>query len=317
MTDPRVSVVVPTYNRGGLLVEAVESALAQTFGDLEVLVVDDGSDDGSADAVAELRDPRVVVLTLGHSGIPAVARNAALARARGEYVAFLDSDDVWHPDKLSHQVPVLDDHAAVGLVCSNARVIGENGDEIRTLYLRPEQGASGNVLGALLEVNFVIVSSALARRKLVEETGCFTQDPTLRGVEDYDLWLRLGSVAEIAFLPEPLLDYREHGGGLRLGVPRATYWNSLLGALDNLQRFRADDGSRGALLRRRRAELLVELARAQRSELGSGAALRSLRDAARVDAATVARRLLPSPLGSLRGVVGSVRAAAGKASRAA
>lgn len=292
MSWPRVSVVIPTFNRAGLLVQAVNSALAQTFQNLEVIVADDGSDDGTCDLLARY-DQRVCVVQLDHSGLLGAVRNAALRRARGEYVAFLDSDDVWLPEKLERQVSLLDRDPAVGLVCSNARVIDENDNEMRQLYLRPEQGASGEVLAELVTVNFVIVSSAIARRRLVERAGGFGEDSRLRGIEDYDLWLRLAAVSKFAYVAEPLLAYREHRGSMRTGVTRPTYWTSLLVALDNLDRFLdANDPRRQMLLRRRRAELFVELARAQRSELGKKASMRSLREAVRVDAGTAAKSLL-------------------------
>jgi glycosyltransferase involved in cell wall biosynthesis len=101
---PTISVVIPTYDRRALLMEAVESVRAQTFAGWELLVADDGSTDGSADAVEALHDPRIRVLRLPHAGQAAAARNAGVRAARGEWVAFLDSDDVWAPHKLAVQL---------------------------------------------------------------------------------------------------------------------------------------------------------------------------------------------------------------------
>jgi glycosyltransferase involved in cell wall biosynthesis len=290
MDRPRVSVVIPTYNRAALLVEAVQSALAQTFGDLEVIVADDGSTDGSAELVAGLGDERVEVLRLDHSGIPAVARNAAFSRSRGEFVAFLDSDDVWIPEKLERQLAVLNRSPGVGLVCSNASVIDENGNEIRDRYLPPDQGSSGDVLEELLDVNFVVNSSTVARRELVERVGAFSEDPRLRAVEDYDLWLRLGATCEVVYLAEELVGYREHRESVRADVPRTAYWAGVLGAVENLDRFvEAGDVRRKTLVRPRRARLLVQLARAELTERGPVAAARTLGKAVQLDPAAVAR----------------------------
>lgn len=281
---PRVSVLIPTYNRGELLLEAVRSVLAQTFADLEVIVADDGSTDGSVDAVLGLADPRVEVLRLTHSGRPAVARNAALAKAGGELVALLDSDDVWFAEKLERQVEVLEHEASVGLVCSNACVIDETGNEIKALYFDPDEAARRHTFSALLEANFVVNSSAVARRELVERVGGFSEDTRLRGVEDYDLWLRVGALSRLAYLPVPLLAYRRHPTSVTAGVPASRYWNSVVVAVENLDRFLDEaDPRRGALLRPRRAELLAERARAEAVERRPTAAVRSLAGAMRLD----------------------------------
>ena len=290
MSRPRVSVVIPTYNRAALLIEAVESALAQTFGDLEVIVADDGSTDGSAERVEELGDVRIQVLRLDHSGTPAVARNAALSRSRGELAAFLDSDDVWFPEKLARQVAVLDRSPDVGLVCSNASVIDEDGNEISDRYLPPDEGASGDVLEKLLDVNFVVNSSAVARRELVQRAGGLSEDPRLRAVEDYDLWLRLAATGKVVYLAESLAGYREHGESLRADVPRATHWTGVLGAVENLDRFLdAGDIRRKTLVRPRRARLLVQLARSELTERGPVAAARTLGRAVQLDPGAVAQ----------------------------
>ncbi len=311
---PRVSVVIPTYNRGGLLMEAVRSVLAQTFADLEVIVADDGSTDGSLDAVLGLADARVEVLRLAHSGRPAVARNAALAKARGELVALLDSDDVWVAEKLERQVNVLERDSSVGLVCSNARVIDGTGSEIRALFLCPDEPVRGG-LAALLEANFIVASSAVARRELVERVGGFSEDVRLRGVEDYDLWLRLGALSQLAYLPEPLVAYRRHGASVTTGVPTSQYWNAVLVAVENLDRFLDEaDPQRRTLLRPRRAELLIERARAEAVERRPAAAVRSLTAAMLLDPAAASSLLLSGH--TLRRAREAVRVALGKAASA-
>jgi glycosyltransferase involved in cell wall biosynthesis len=309
LTNPQVSVVIPTYNRARYLAEAIDSVVAQSHDAFEILVVDDGSEDETPDVLARYGDD-VVFLKLEHSGLLGAVRNAGLRRARGELVAFLDSDDIWLPKKLERQISVLDRNPSVGLVCSNAVVIDQDGNKARDLYLRAEQGSSGNVLEQLLDVNFVIVSSAVVRRKLVDQVGGFREDERLRGIEDYDLWLRVGAISELVYLPEALLRYREHAGSMRMEVPRTNYWLSLLTALDNLERFLEEaDPRRQKLLRRRRAELLVELARAQRSENGSATAFRSLREATHVDAVAVASHLMQSTAtGVLRSARNAVQA---------
>jgi glycosyltransferase involved in cell wall biosynthesis len=310
---PRVSVLIPTYNRGELLLEAVRSVLAQTFADLEVIVADDGSTDGSLDAVLGLADTRVEVLRLPHSGRPAVARNAALAKAGGELVALLDSDDVWSAAKLERQVDVLEQDLSVGLVCSNARVIDETGNEIGALYLGAGETVREDTLAALLEDNFVVNSSAVARRELVERVGGFSEDIRLRGVEDYDLWLRVGAVSRLAYLPEPLVAYRRHEASVTAGVPNSLYWASVLVAVENLDRFLDEaDPQRDALLRPRKAELLTERARAEAVERRPAAAVRSLAGAMRLDPKAATSLLLSGH--TLRRAREAVRVALGRAS---
>jgi glycosyltransferase involved in cell wall biosynthesis len=289
---PRVSVVIPTYNRSEFLLEAVRSVLAQTFSDLEVIVADDGSSDSSARLVEELADDRVKVVRLAHTGLPAAVRNAGLQCARGEFLAFLDSDDVWDREKLERQLVVFDRDLEVGLVCSNARVVDESGRETRALYLTKE-AVTSNSLAGLVKVNFVVISSAVARRELVERVGGFTEDIRLRGVEDYDLWLRIGAISRLAYLPEPLLAYRRHEGSIMAGVPMSHYWTSVLAAFENLDKFLEDDDpEQSTLLRRRRAELLTELARAEAVERRPASAIRSLAGAMRLDPAAATSLLL-------------------------
>jgi hypothetical protein len=217
-------------------------------------------------------------------------------------VAFLDDDDIWLPGKLEVQVSVLDREPAVGLVCSNARVTDESGREIGPLMLRPDQGVSGDVLAELLGVNFVVDSSVVARRSLIERAGGFTELKHMRGVDDYDLWLRIAANTRIVYLPESLVYYREHGGSMRIGVPRSRHWSGVLEAVENVGRFLdVDDVRKSKLVKPRRAEYLVRLALAQRSELGARTAGRSLAAALKADPAAALSTLLWEPVdGRLR-----------------
>lgn len=313
MSEPRVSVIVPTYNRGDFVLQAVRSALAQTFDDLEVIVADDGSDDGTAELLDGVGDPRLEVLRLEHSGIPAAVRNVALSHSRGDLVALLDDDDVWLPEKLERQVAVIDREPAVGLVCSNARVIDGNGAEIGQRYLRPEQGTSGDVLEQLLDVNFVIASSAIVRRELIERVGGFSEDFRLHAVDDYDLWLRVAAISRVAYLPEPLLSYREHDRSIHRGVPHTAYWTCVLAAVENLEGFLGGGDERGrSLVGPARARILVQLARVQHGTGASADAARSLADAVRIDVTTTIVELLRPFVGR---TLGSSKAAIHRAFR--
>lgn len=203
---PRVSVIIPTRNRGALLRKAVRSALDQTFTNLEILVIDDASTEDTRAALGELfSDPRLSLLQRPYaSGTPAIPRNDGLARARGELVAFLDSDDLWYPQKLETQIAYLDANPACALVASRCRFIGDE-----HLIWPDEQLKSG--YRELLHQNFIGCSMTLVRTSVVRALGGF--DPTLDYAEDRDLWLRIAKDHLFFVLPDVLGDYLVHSGG--------------------------------------------------------------------------------------------------------
>lgn len=213
MSRPSISVVIPTFNRASLLREAIESVLGQTYPELEVVVVNHGSTDATPDVLASFGGSVVGLrLPADPGGCPAVARNAGLREARGELVAFLDDDDLWEPDKIGRQLQALSSFPEVVLVSSDAEQIDENGVDLGVRYLAHAAGAEGDAFERLVEDNVVIASSVLARRAALLEMGGFSEDPALRAVEDYHLWLRLAARHPFAFIPEPLVRYRVHGG---------------------------------------------------------------------------------------------------------
>lgn len=209
--EPLVSVVIPTYNRGELLTEAVESVLAQTYGRFELLVADDGSTDGTPAQMAVFRDPRIRHLRLIHSGRPSVARNQALRDAGGELIAFLDDDDLWLPDKLEKQVTLLSRIPQADFVYTDIRRLSDDGS-VSDPVLQPWDKWHGKIFDRLLLNSFLFVSTVIVRRAVLEKTGLF--DETLAAIEDFDLWLRVTFVASAAYLDEPLVVIRRHGGGI-------------------------------------------------------------------------------------------------------
>jgi glycosyltransferase involved in cell wall biosynthesis len=201
---------MPVYQGREHLAAAIESVLAQTFEQFELLVIDDGSTDGSS-AIARTyarRDPRVQYRRQENAGQGA-ARNAGIEVARGEAVAFLDQDDLWLPNKLARQLPLLDDTT---VVYSDTYILRDGG---RSREERLSDHLDGRPVPATLESlivgNSIPVLTALLSRRLLLAQGGFTSDPALKGVDDYDLWLRL-AVAGVTFsyVPEPLAVYRVH-----------------------------------------------------------------------------------------------------------
>jgi teichuronic acid biosynthesis glycosyltransferase TuaG len=203
-----VSVIIPTWNRAGLLVAALRSALAQTVPPLEVLVCDDGSTDGSEEAVQAVGDVRVRWLPGPRGGRPAIPRNRGIRESRGEWVAFLDNDDEWRPDKLERQLR-LAGQLGCRAACSNAsRFIpgaGNQGDYLSFAKARV-------CFDDLLAVNQVICSSALIHRSVLDAVAGFPEEAGLKALEDYALWLRVAVVTDFAYCPVPLVVYRDDAG---------------------------------------------------------------------------------------------------------
>ncbi len=211
---PLVSVVIPTYDRGAYLREAVQSVLDQSYQAWELIVVDDGSSDGSVGFLEALADSRIQVVRQPHSGNPARMRNLGITRAGGEYVAFLDSDDVWMPEKLSLQVADLRLHPDCRWSYTDFKWVNEGGEEI------PVRGRAGSHLcrGWIFEDliaghAWTATPSVLAERGLLVEAGGF--DESLLYSEDYDLWLKLSRLSPVTVVTDRLVGVRQHRGRQR------------------------------------------------------------------------------------------------------
>lgn len=200
---PKVTVVITTYNSMAYLPETLESVLGQTFTDFEVLLVDDGSTDSTVQWASELVDSRVRLITQENQGV-CVARNTGIAHAGGEYVAFLDSDDLWEPTKLEKQVRCFEDNPALGLVHTWLALIDEQGNLTGRVLA---SNAEGDVWEQLVQKNTVACSSTMVRRCCFEELGGF--DSNLRVAEDWDMWIRIANRYPLALIKEPLVRYRQ------------------------------------------------------------------------------------------------------------
>lgn len=206
-----ISVVIPTYNTVRFVREAVVSALAQTRPDIEVIVVDDGSSDGSAETLRDLDDPRLRVVRQDHGGSGA-ARNTGLRLAFGELVAFLDADDYWAPRNLERQAAFLESHPEVDMTFSHSLVVDEEG---RSLGFKTSSIAGTISFSRLLRANEIGNGSCvLLRREALERAGPF--DPALPACVDIDVWLRVARLRpdNVAAIPEVLTYYRRRQGQL-------------------------------------------------------------------------------------------------------
>jgi glycosyltransferase involved in cell wall biosynthesis len=213
-----IAVIIPTYSRATSLKRAIESVLAQSLPDIEMIVVDDGSEDDTQDVVQSYRTCRY--LKTSHSGLPAVARNIGARMTTATYLAFLDSDDEWRPSKLERQLLKISE-GPYGLVCSNASLNG-----VRP-YLQPRRKPTGRVLEDLIEENFVITSSVVVRRDLFDQVGGFCEDPLLRGLEDYDLWLRLAAATDFHYIDEELVVYTQSDASLSRTRSMLAHWKGM------------------------------------------------------------------------------------------
>jgi glycosyltransferase involved in cell wall biosynthesis len=207
MSVPAVSVIIPTYNRVPLLRAALDSVHRQTFCDYEVIVVDDGSTETVGEAVqAHPTAPRVI--RQDRRG-PAAARNRGLKEARAGTIAFLDSDDLWHPEKLARFMEALGRDSTVRIFYGPMSPIDSEG---RPVPGRTKPCHGGRITGQLFCSSFVHVPTVVCRRELLDRAGGF--DESLSVCEDYDLWLRLSLHEPFGLLPEPLAWRRLHGDRL-------------------------------------------------------------------------------------------------------
>ncbi|MGH9643176.1 MAG: glycosyltransferase family 2 protein [Terriglobales bacterium] len=206
--SPSISIVLPAYNRVQYLREAVDSVFAQTFQDWELIVADDGSDVETAGYLAGLQKiPRVEILWRGHSGNPSVVRNAAIRVARGTYVAFLDSDDLWLPTKLERQLASHQSHPA----CRWSYVAMERVYEDGILMKGEPHRATpeGAIFPHLLALRAnVSMSSIMVERDYLVQVGCF--DETQRFFEDFEIFLRLSLGSQVSVVRQPLVRMRNH-----------------------------------------------------------------------------------------------------------
>jgi len=307
-----VSIVLPTFNRLRYLRSAIDSVFAQTFTDWELIVADDGSDGETAAYVAALANrPKVTVLRLAHTGNPGAVRNAACLAAQGEYIAFLDSDDVWLPEKLALQVASLRSHPERGWSHTAFAVMDESGELLTGADARWWPASEGRILEPLIKMEVVVaISSVIVNRKLLAHLGGF--DLEQPACNDYDLWLRLAGLSEIDGIGETLLHKRRQ---------HDPYYRSTMVFEDIGRAFAkllavCGDNYLHSVLRRERAKAAAGLARTQAISGSRRAALRTLVKSSRYSwgyrewwlggAETAARAVTPA------GVLRVVRAVVGR-----
>ena len=212
---PKVSIIIPAYNAESTIIFTINSVQKQTYTDFEAIVIDDGSTDRTAKIVREIIDARIKLFCYKNEGLP-VARNRGVDLAKGEYIAFLDADDLWTPDKLEQQLAALEADPEAGVVYSQTCCIDRQGN---FLYNCEPVYFQGNVLKELLLTNFLHNgSNLLIRREAIETVGGFDRD--LNSCEDWDYYLRLAERYSFAVVPKYQIFYRQTENNMSSNVAR-------------------------------------------------------------------------------------------------
>jgi len=221
---PLVSVIIPNYNYASYVGKAIDSVLGQTYSNTEIIVVDDGSSDGSLDVLRQFGD-RIKVIEQKNQGV-SMARNNGVAASTGEYVAFLDADDIWLPEKLEKQMRIFDSDTEVGLVHCPMIYIDKDDHELS----QSEEGMEGWVATEFLRFDRGVVlgagSTAVTPKTVFEEVGGFDRRQTTAA--DWDFSYRVASKYKVGLVADPHVLYRQHGTNMH-GNIRAMEHDMLLG----------------------------------------------------------------------------------------
>lgn len=234
----KVSVIIPVYNASNYVAKAINSVLAQGYNNYEIIVVDDGSTDETREVLNGYED-RIRYVYQNNAG-PAKARNTGIKQARGDYITFLDADDLWLPDKLEKQLSFFNIHPQYSLVFTDMQhIVGAN--VIHKSYLKEKNYqylSSGSIYENLLRECFIFTPTVMVKRECLERVGFFNEN--LRIAEDYDLWLRIADKFQIGFLDQPLVIRNRHKNNLT--EDRYLYIISGIQMMEEL--YRKDKGSK-------------------------------------------------------------------------
>lgn len=204
-----ISVIIPTYNRASLVIDAINTVINQTYQDFEIIIIDDGSTDNTEQVIKGINDLRIRYIYQENSGKPSCARNNGIRKAKGEYIAFLDSDDLWHPQMLEKNISILNNNNKIGFVTNWSSYRTFEGNEIKKkicyaknkneymsyLLLSPDKAYAGP-------------STILVKKECFEKAGCFDEEMTF--CEDWDMFFRIALFYEMHNLEEVLTYVRVH-----------------------------------------------------------------------------------------------------------
>ena len=267
---PAVSIVVPTFNHAQFLHQALASVVAQTFQNWEAIIVNNFSTDDTIKIVESFGEKRFRLINFHNNGVIAASRNEGIHHSNGPVIAFLDSDDLWYPNKLEHCMPAFDAH--VDVVCHGENWISDDTNSRQVLY-----GPQKNVRYArlLYRGNCVSTSATLVRKDLLTEVGSFSIDSEYITAEDYDLWLQLAQrKSRFTFIPEILGEFRQHQLGASSSVER--HLRSELAVITSHHKTNRTSIGNAIRFRRRRAKVFYSAGRTHMRGANSRQALRFL-----------------------------------------
>lgn len=235
-----VSIIVPTYNRIDYLKLTLQSMLSQTYQNIEVIVVDDGSE-GSHNERYCKQFPKIKYIKIENFGGPARPRNTGIDAANGDFIAFTDDDDIWLPKKLENQVAILNEHPSYGLVHCPCSVIDKFGKETGEIIGRPgtQDVKHGDVKMRMMGNWTLMMPTPLMRKELLEEVGCFNEEipPAL---EDVEFWVRCSFYTKFYYLDLPLVQYRKHSNNISADkkkyIPLPLYLDKVIVSMEQKHR---------------------------------------------------------------------------------
>ena len=219
MLNDLISVVIPAYNSEATILETINSVLQQTYGNFELIVINDGSTDKTLQLLETIKDSRLKIYSYANGGL-STARNRGIAKAQGEYISFLDADDSWTSDKLESQLTALQKHPDAALAYSWVYFQYETATDS---YADTSSYFTGDIYAELLLKNFLHNgSNALIRNNVIKEIGCF--DPKLKAVEDWDFYLRIAAKYNFVLVPKVQINYRQSASSMTGNIKRMEYY---------------------------------------------------------------------------------------------
>lgn len=198
----KISVIIPTYNRALLLKKAIKSVINQTISPFEIIICDDGSTDNTHAVIASFHNPTIKLFTFKHIGLPAILRNKGIQISKGDWIAFLDSDDMWAPKKLEKQIVLINNTVCLA-VCSNAYSVNRN----RKLKKYLQYSKKLITFSDLIKVNPVILSSVIIHKSLLRKCQGFPEGTKYRNAPDYAVWLKIATQTNFIYSDETLVTY--------------------------------------------------------------------------------------------------------------
>jgi len=210
---PLISIVIPTYNRADLIPKAIQSVLDQTYQNWELIIVDNYSDDGTKEVIDSFRDPRISMLLIPRTGSVAASRNLGVLHSKGEWIAFLDSDDWWFPAKLSSVCEVIQNNP--DLIYHDLQIVSGSDDAKPHGKTKSRKLKDPIFLDLLINGNDIALSSVTVRKSIFIKVNGMNESPTFFAIEDYETWLRIAQIASLFIhIPRALGAYRLHDGNI-------------------------------------------------------------------------------------------------------